>query len=61
MRPIPKTIYQTPDEIDADIRALELDSLQLAPDTDEHREIMKRIAQLRSYAAAKRWLAGPSK
>jgi hypothetical protein len=28
----------------------------LPPDTDEHRKIMKEIAQLRVYADAKRWI-----
>jgi hypothetical protein len=61
MKRIPQAIYQSADEIEADIRQREFDAMRLSPDTDAHREIMKEIAQLRIYADAKRWLAGPAK
>lgn len=61
MKRIPQAIYQTVDEIEADIRQRELDAMRLSPDTDAHREIMKEIAQLRIYADAKRWLSGPKR
>jgi hypothetical protein len=59
MKRIPKAIYQTADELDARIRAHEDDAMKLSPETDEHRAIMKEIAQLRVYAEAKRWIASP--
>ena len=61
MRPLPKTIYQTPAEIEERIRKLEYDTMRLRADTDEHRKIMRQIAQLRIYADTKRWLSGPTK
>jgi hypothetical protein len=61
MQRIPKAIYQTPAEIEERIRQREFDAMQLRPDTDEHRKIMREIAQLRVYADAKRWLAGPTR
>jgi hypothetical protein len=60
MKSISKTIYQTPEEIEERIRQRELDAMRLGPETDEHRKIMREIAQLRIYADAKRWLAGPT-
>ena len=61
MKRISKTIYQTPDEIEGRIRQLETFSMRLRADTDQHRKIMKEIAQLSIYAAAKRWLSGAIK
>ena len=61
MRRIPQAIYQTADQIEEDIRQREVDARRLSPDTDDHREIMKEIAQLRIYADAKRWLSAPTK
>ena len=61
MKRIPQAIYQSADQLDARIRQLEFEAMQLRPNSEEHREIMKEIAQLRIYADAKRWLAGPSK
>lgn len=61
MKRIIKTIYQTPEEIEERIRRREFDAMQLRPDTDEHRKIMREIAQLRIYADAKRWLGGPTR
>jgi hypothetical protein len=58
MKRIPKALYQSADEIDQRIQQLERDALLLRPETDEHRKIMRQIAQLRLYADAKRWLAG---
>jgi hypothetical protein len=59
MRRIPRAIYQTADEIDARIRERESNALSLEPDSEEHRTIMKEIAQLRIYSEAKRWIASP--
>jgi hypothetical protein len=61
MRKVPKTIYQTPADIEERIRRLEADSMNLRADTDEHRHVMQEISKLRIYADAKRWLAGPTK
>ena len=61
MKRLPKATYQTPSEIEDRIRQREFDALQLRPDTDEHREIMREIARLRIYAEAKRWLSGPTR
>lgn len=60
MKRISKALYATPAEIEDRIRQRELDALELPPDSAEHRTIMKELAQLRIYAEAKRWLAGPS-
>ena len=60
MKRIPKAIYQTAEEIEMRIAALETDALRLSPDTDAHRALMKDIARLRIYAEAKRLLAAPS-
>jgi hypothetical protein len=58
MRRLPKAVYQTPAEIEARIQRRMDEALSLGPQTKEHREIMKEIAQLRVYADAKRWMAG---
>lgn len=57
----PRAIYQTPAEIEENIRQREIDAMRIPPDSDEHRNIMQQIAKLRIYAEAKRWLAGPVK
>jgi hypothetical protein len=59
MKRIPEAIYQTVAEIEERIRLREFDAMQIRPDSNEHRAIMQEIAQLRIYADAKRWLAGP--
>jgi hypothetical protein len=61
MKRIPKAIYRTADEIEAQIKRRETDALFLEPDTDQHRAIMQEIAQLRVYWETKRWLASPMK
>ena len=61
MKRLPKFIYRTPAEIEERIRKLEFDAMRLRADTDEHRKIMREIAQQRIYAEAKRWLAGSAK
>ena len=61
MKRLPVVIYSTADEIEAIIRQLEIDALELPPDSEQHRNIMKQIASFRVYAEAKRWLAGPIK
>jgi len=58
---IPKAVYQTPAEIEARIRERENKALDLAPETNEHRALMREIAQLRVYAEAKRLFAFPLK
>lgn len=60
MRPIPKAVYESADEIEARIRQREFDVMSLSPDSKEHRAIMKEIAQLRVYADAKRWFSSSS-
>jgi hypothetical protein len=60
MKRIPNAVYQTPAEIEARIREREDEALDLAPDTNEHRALMREIAQLRVYAEAKRWMASPT-
>jgi hypothetical protein len=59
MRKIPRAIYQTPAELEARIRQRMDDAMLHPPETDEHRAIMKEIAQLRMYADAKRLFASP--
>ena len=54
MKKIPKAIYQTADEIDAQIRERQATAHQLA-DSSARQAILKDIAQLRMYAEAKRW------
>lgn len=61
MRKRPKANYQTPEEIEKRIRELELGSMRIPADTDERCATMQEIAKLRIYAAAKRWVAGPTK
>ena len=60
MKRIRKAIYQTAEQIELRIRERETEAIDVPPNTDEHRAIMKEIAQLRIYAEAKRWLAGTS-
>jgi hypothetical protein len=57
VRKIPRAIYQTPAELDARIRRRTDDAMLHLPETEEHRAIMKEIAQLRMYADAKRLFA----
>jgi hypothetical protein len=59
VRKIPSAVYQTPDQLEARIRKRMDDAMLISPDTDQHREIMKEIAQLRVYADAKRWIELP--
>jgi hypothetical protein len=61
MKRIPKAIYQSPAEIEARIRKLETDAMDLRAETDDHRMVRQEIAKLRIYADAKRSLAGPTK
>ena len=61
MKRLPNAIYQTAAEIEERIRQREFEVMRLAPDSAEHRNIMKEIAQLRVYADAKRLFAGPTK
>lgn len=54
---IPIAIYSSADEIDAIIRQLETDALDLSSESEQHRKIMQQIAKFRVYAEAKRWLS----
>ncbi len=58
MRKIPKVIYLTAEEIEDILkeRLAEADQLPAGP---ERQALLKEVAQLRTYAAAKRWLASP--
>jgi hypothetical protein len=58
VRKIPKAIYLTADELDEVIavRAAEADAL--SNDAAKH-ALLKEVAQLRVYAAAKRWTEPP--
>ena len=58
MRRIPRIIYESADEIEERIRQRELDSMQVSPNSKEHRSIMRELAMLRMHADAKRWLWG---
>ena len=55
MGKIPNKTYQTPDEIDARVRELEA-QVVLLPPGEVRQALLKKIAQLRVYAAAKRWV-----
>ena len=55
MRKIPNKTYQTPDEIDARVRELEA-QVVLLPPGEVRQTLLKKIAQLRVYAATKRWV-----
>ena len=59
MRKISSAVYKTPAELEARIRQRMDDAMLHSPETEEHRQIMKEIAQLSIYADAKRWLATP--
>lgn len=59
MKKVPKTIYQTADEIDARIKHREADANSLPPG-EMRQSILKEIAQLRVYAEAKRWMESPT-
>ena len=58
MKRIPKTIYQTADEIDLSIVERQHAVTKLPPG-ERRQSILKEIAQLRIYAAAKRWIESP--
>ena len=55
MRKIPNQTYQTPDQIDERVRVLEAQAVLLPPG-EVRQTLLKQIAQLRVYAAAKRWV-----
>jgi hypothetical protein len=61
MKRIPQATYRTPAEIEQHIRQREDEAMRLQPATDEHRAIMKEIAQLRVYAEVKRLFGGPAR
>ena len=55
MKRIAKAIYQTPEEIDQIIKQRQAEANKLLPG-EERQAILIEIAQLRSYADAKRWI-----
>ena len=58
MRELPKTVYLTPDEIDARIREREAQAIALPPGQTQ-RQLREEIARLRIYADMKRLLIVP--
>jgi hypothetical protein len=58
MKRIPKTTYQTADEIDLSIVERQHEVAKLPPG-ERRQSILKEIAQLRIYADAKRWIESP--
>ena len=58
MKRRPQAIYQTPDEIDARIKAREADAAAAIPGA-ERQSILIEVAQLRAYASMKRWINAP--
>ena len=59
MHKIPFATYPTPDELDQRIKEREADAAAL-PAGAPRQSVLKEIAQLRVYAAAKRWIELPS-
>lgn len=59
MRKVPKTVYQTADEIDQRIKVREAAAAEL-PHGEKRQSILKEVAQLRMYATAKRWTETPA-
>jgi hypothetical protein len=55
MKPIPKAIYQTADEIEARLRDRAAEAYALPPG-EARQSILKEIARLRVNADAKRWI-----
>ena len=58
MKRIPKAIYKTAAEIDADIADLKLAADSL-PDGPGRQDLLKEISQLSMFAEAKRWIESP--
>ena len=58
MKRIPKAIYKTAAEIDADIADLKLAADSL-PDGPWRQDLLKEISQLSMFAEAKRWIESP--
>ena len=58
MRKIPRAVYLTADELDEVIaeRAAEAEKL---PAGSAKQSVLKEVAQLQVYSAAKRWLGSP--
>jgi hypothetical protein len=55
MRKIPRAIYLSADELDEVIAERAAEAAMLSPGTAKQ-SILKEVAQLRMYAAAKRWM-----
>jgi hypothetical protein len=56
MKRIPRAIYLSADDLEAEIENLQSEAMRLPPDGPKHRELMQDIAKLRVYADMKRWL-----
>ena len=56
MKPIPKVLYQTPEEVDEAIKEREADAALLPPGA-ARQSVLVDVARLRSYADMKRPLA----
>lgn len=59
MKKIPKPTYLTAEEIEQLISERE-DDARMLPPGEVRQSVLKEVAQLRVYAAAKRWLAPQS-
>lgn len=60
MRAIPKTVYQSVEELNDVIALREADAASLQPGPSRQ-SVLKEVAQLRAYADMKRWIASPAK
>jgi hypothetical protein len=58
IRRLQKALYQSADEIEAQVRQREAAAAKL-PDGEQRQSALKEIAVLRNYAEAKRWIASP--
>jgi hypothetical protein len=59
MRKIPKTEYQTPEQLAERIKDRELEAALLPPGA-ARQSVLIEIARLRAYADVKRWLTSES-
>jgi hypothetical protein len=56
MKRIPQSAYPSQSVIAQRIEALEQRAMGFAPVSDEHRSIMRELADLRAYAEMSEWL-----
>ncbi|MDQ8729488.1 hypothetical protein [Bradyrhizobium sp. LHD-71] len=54
MKKIPRTTYQSSDELEVRIKEREADAALLPPGATRQ-SVLKEVAQLRMYASVKRW------